>query len=242
MVNKTQIISREEYLNLQKEMEDFTYIVSHDFNAPLRHVREFTKLLMKKIEDKIGEDERKYVRIIDQSIQNSEQMLEGLLQISRLNTNVEPLVEVDCNKIVDNVIVSLSRQINRHDIELSISDMPTIHCYEGQMNNMFRQLMDNAIKFRNKDVKPKIAIKSSKIREGQQFWIEDNGIGVDEGYEEKIFQLFKKVYSGDDSEGNGVGLTLCKKIAEKHGGDIWFERPKKGGSVFTFTTNLNAYR
>jgi len=223
-------VSIEKYNKLQKDIDEFMYIFSHDFNAPLRHIREFTNLLIKKSADKLGPDEQKYAEIIEKSVKSTESMLEGLLQLSRLNTQAEDFSEVDCSELIKGIETSAT-------VELTHSSLPIVTGDKKQLSIVFNKLINNSVKFRKPDSNLKIHITHSEIDDYHQFTIQDTGIGIEPGFEEIIFTLFRKLQTNDDYPGSGVGLTVCKKIIERHGGKIWVTPSKNDGAIFNFTTS-----
>ena len=227
-------VSIEKYNALQREFAEFAYIVSHDLNAPMRHIGEFAQLLVKKTEQKVSDDEKLYVEIISSAIRNTEAMLEGMLQFSRLSTRSGEMEPVNCNEILERVRQVLATLYSADQTNYIVSELPAVYGDKGQLRQLLYHLLDNALKFRNVNVDPEIHINVESVEGMWRFRIEDNGIGVAQGMETQMFGLFKKLHPNSSYSGVGIGLTLCKKIVERHGGTIWYER-KDGGSIFLFT-------
>jgi len=225
----------EEYDALKQEYEEFTYIVSHDFNAPMRHLREFSKLLVESLDGKISDKEKMYVGFIEKSVLRNQAMLEALLQLSRLNTDAGEYITINCNDIVADIIKHKAKEIEEAGAEITYSDLPLIHGEATQIKTLFYNLIDNALKFRRKDFTPLINITAEQNNEFWLFCIEDNGIGIEKSMENKIFKLFRKLNADDEYSGVGIGLTLAKKITEVHGGKLWVECEQQKRSKFFFT-------
>ncbi len=228
-------VPAERYEALQKEFDEFTYIVSHDLNAPLRHIREVSKILMDRLADKIGPEERRFAAVIEQSIYKTEAMINALLQYSRLNTRSQPFVAVDCSLQAGLATKSLHRQIEEKNARIAINALPSIQGDPGQIHMLFSQLLDNSLKFSRLGIAPEITIAAERQVNGWHFVVEDNGIGIGQDYQEKIFSLFRSVHEKKEIQGIGVGLPLCRKIVQRHGGRIWCESTGKEGARFHFT-------
>lgn len=227
------------YNNLEKEFKSFLYIISHDFNTLTRHIQGFTQLLMKKLEPKLEEDEKKYAEIIQDSTKRLERMLEGILQISRVNTDTHPLETINFDHLIEDVKIKLSDEIQGSKAQITLSKLPTLQAKKNQLHDLFYHLLDNAIKFRQQDRIPEIFISASQKGSFWEFSIEDNGIGIKEGGEDDIFQLFKRLHFKEEYPGVGAGLAICKKIVESHGGEISFSKPNHEGAKFEFTLPEN---
>lgn len=225
-----EFVALETYEELQRDFMEFTYIVSHDFQAPLRHIHEFSRLLVDKLSDKVGPKELEYVRIINASIERCEAMMAALLEYSRLNTRGEAFVPSDCNMIVEQAVASLRRHMTINNADIKIDPLPTVRGDPGQLKQLFYQLISNAIKFARPDAAPQVHIYAAAHDNGYEFFIEDNGIGIGPEYAMQIYTLFRKL--DPSSPGVGIGLTLCKKIVARHKGRISFGRNYQNGTMF----------
>ncbi|MBY0486554.1 MAG: PAS domain S-box protein [Flavobacteriaceae bacterium] len=204
-----------------EELEQFTYIASHDLQEPLRSLISFTSLLKEEYSGKIDDTFDIYNNFITSASKRMETLVKGLLDYSRLGKE-KLLVTLNCNEILDNVITDLNVTIIASRAEITIDEM------------LFQNLISNAIKFAKKDQPPKIHI--SAVQEGNAwlFSVKDNGIGIDEKHKDKIFIIFKRLHNRADYEGTGIGLSHCKKIVNLHGGKIWVESQLNEGSTFKF--------
>jgi len=220
--------------NIQKEYEDFAYIVLHDLNAPLRHIREFTRLLLEaRPTEDISQDEQEYAAMLNLALTRLDNMQHGLLSFSRINTADQKFEHINLNHIVQNAKDALEGDIVDANVSFQSDDLPAINGDAKQLYTLFYNLLDNAIKFHKEDSRPKINIKVSEESENYIFEIRDNGIGIAEDLCEDVFRIFRKLHAGDQYAGNGMGLTLAQKIIERHSGKIWIDSHlDKGTSVF----------
>lgn len=220
----------------KKELEDFTYIVSHDLNAPLRHIKSFSSLLVKKLDDKITDQEREYVRHLENSVLKIEIMLEALLTYSRLSTQTEDYSPFDCNQLVQDVISSFQDPIEETQAKITVSGLPeNLNADQKQIKLLFMHLLDNALKFRKPGTPPDIKISAEQKDDHWLFCIKDNGIGIPEKQYESVFTMFKRLNPDDGLSGIGAGLTMAKKTMDLHGGGIWVEAQGNDGTALFFT-------
>lgn len=215
---------------IARDFSEFAYVVSHDFNAPLRQIREFTRLLLTRLEGRIGEPERKYARFIQDNVRHAEAMLEGLLAYSRLNTRCEPFSEVDCNALLEEVQQTLQRKIEESNASIDCGPLPAVQGDRGQLKQLFYQLLDNALKFSRRGTPPQISVHAERRDDCWHFCVADNGIGILPEMQEAVFVLFKQLHDEDAYPGSGVGLTLCRKVAERHGGSLKVESDGNTGT------------
>lgn len=213
----------------KKELNEFTYIVSHDLNAPFRHIREFTKLLINKIDDRVADDEKEYCQYIQNSVEKAEAMLEALLVYSRLNTFAHDFSDIDLTDIIDGVFQYHHEEIAHNNISTEYTEIPQNICGDKeQITILFRCLIQNAIQYRNKDVNTQhkiilTGVENPKNKDEWLFTIHDNGRGIHEKYLDQIFTIFKTAHFDEELETVGAGLTIAKKIIWRHGGKIWID-------------------
>jgi len=220
--------------NQNKELEQFTYIASHDLQEPLRSLISFSELLEKEFLGKLGENGEFYINFISKSSKRMQLLVKGLLDYSRIGRE-KKLVEIDCNEIVKDVLSDMVITIKEGNAEIIVSDLPHLKGYETEIRQLFQNLVSNALKFRKKDVAPKIKIYAQKREDDWLFSIQDNAIGIDESNQQKLFVIFKRFNNREEYEGTGIGLAHCKKIVELHGGTIWADSKLGEGSTFNFT-------
>jgi PAS domain S-box-containing protein len=226
--------SNKELLFHNGEIEQFTYITSHDLQEPLRTLSNFTQLLKEEYSGKIEGDGNKYIDFISSAASRMRELVTGLLKYSVLGIEIETQI-VPCKKIVDEVLADIEDLITESDAKITIAELPTIQCNETELRLLFQNLIVNAIKFRKKDLLPDISLLAEMREKEWLFSVRDNGIGIDPKNRDKIFIIFKRLHNSDDYPGIGIGLAHCKKIVELHGGKIWVEGEEGKGSTFCFT-------
>lgn len=220
--------------NQNKELEQFTYITSHDLQEPLRTLVSFTELLEKEFAGKLEGNGDIYIDFISQSSRRMQELVKGLLDYSRIGREKQ-LVEVDCNQIVKDVLSDMAITLAESKAKISVGNLPKLKGYSTELRQLFQNLISNAVKFRKKDVIPEVKIAVQEEKENWLFSIQDNSIGIDEKDMHKLFVIFKRLNNRDEYEGTGIGLAHCKKIVELHGGTIWAESKLGEGSTFKFT-------
>lgn len=238
----------ERTLQLQKAMKDlelsnrdlqhFVYIVSHDLKEPLRMVSGFLQLLVKRYKDKLDENANEFISFAVDGANRMTLMIEELLKYSRVGKQEKEMKKVDCDGVLNDTLKNLTVLIEERKVKLYRQKLPVVMGYRTLLIQLFQNLIVNAIKFCNAEI-PVIHIKSLERDSDWQFEFDDNGIGIEEEYYEKIFQIFKRIDRGSKYSGTGIGLALCKKIVEQHGGTIWVESIIGKGSTFYFTIQKN---
>jgi light-regulated signal transduction histidine kinase (bacteriophytochrome) len=217
-----------------KDLEQFAYVASHDLQEPLRMVSSFTQLLERKYRDKLDEDANEYIWYVVDGAKRMQSLINDLLSYSRVTTKVKDFAKINLNETVDEALFNLEIAIEENDAIVVVDSLPQIHGDSSQMVQLFQNIIGNAIKYRSEKI-PEIHISAS---EGDQEWIfkiEDNGIGIQPEYNERIFQIFQRLHGSHAYSGTGIGLAICKKIVELHGGSIWVNSKPGEGSIFYFT-------
>jgi signal transduction histidine kinase len=215
-----------------EELKDFAYIISHDLKAPLRGISTLTEWIINDYMDKLDEDGKEQMKLLSSRVDRMHNLIEGVLQYSRVGRAEEQYVESNLNELVPEVIDMISPPENIEII--TENELPTVRCEQTRILQVFQNLLSNAIKYMDK---PDGHIKIG-CREDNNVWVfsvADNGPGIDEKYFKKIFQIFQTLSARDDFESTGVGLTVTKKIVELYGGKIWVESEPGQGSTFFFT-------
>lgn len=226
--------------SLVAEMNHFTYIVSHDLQAPLRSITGFLELLEKRYADKLDDNARKYIDFAVKGTARIKGLISDLLEYSRLSTDTSEPNEIDLSEVTKEIVEKLKPVIDVNEAEIIIKELPVVRAKKKQMEQLIHNLLDNALKFRNAG---KLVIKIYSKKENG-FWtisIEDNGIGIDPEYAEKIFIIFRRLYADETKYiGRGFGLAACKKIVELHGGSISVKSALGQGSTFNFSLPIKA--
>jgi signal transduction histidine kinase len=220
-----------------KELEQFTFIASHDLREPLRTVNSLTDLLTENYGDKFDETARQSFNFINEATGRMNLLINGLLDYSRLGQNSE-MEDFDLNSVLNEVCDDLSASLNSAEAEVKIEPMPKIHGYKTEIRLLFQNLISNAIKFRKPGILPRIIINAELKNEYWKFSVKDNGIGINPQYLDKIFIIFQRLHKRGTYEGSGIGLSHCKKIVELHNGKIWAESEPNEGSTFYFTIKI----
>ncbi|NRB76458.1 MAG: hypothetical protein HRU46_19015 [Verrucomicrobiales bacterium] len=221
-----------------RDLEQFAYVASHDLQEPLRMVTSFLQLLQKRYEGKLDEKADEY---IFQAVDGAERMrglIRGLLELARVNRDIEKPVVVDVNQVVKEALKNLAVVIEENDAKVTRSTLPEVMGNESQLTQLFQNLISNAIKF-CQDGNPEIDISAREVGQGDEFWwvfsVRDNGPGIPEEHHQRIYQIFQRLDSSrGDIKGTGIGLALCRRIVELHGGEITVDSAPGTGSVFKF--------
>jgi ligand-binding sensor domain-containing protein/signal transduction histidine kinase len=226
--------ANEELANKNIELEQFVYIASHDLREPLRTTSGFVELFQKQYKGKLDEKADTYLSYISQSADRMKMLIDDLLDYSRIGGKKE-LQQLDCTIILQEVLTDLGTAITEAGAEIKYDNLPAINGHRTSIKQLFQNLIANGIKFRQKDVSPKIQIRSEIKDNAWQFSFTDNGIGIEPLHREKVFVIFQRLHTRKEYEGSGIGLAHCKKIVEMHGGKIWIESQPGKGSAFCFT-------
>ncbi len=223
------------------ELEQFAYVASHDLQEPLRTIASFTQLLERRYKGKFDNDADEFMDyVIDASIRMKDQ-IEGLLEFSRVATREKTFKQMDMNDILNHAIDNLKTLIEENSAKITHDLLPKLNGDADQLQRVFQNIISNAIKFRKEDESPKIHISVRKDEKNNEyvFGIADNGIGIEKQYMERIFVIFKRLHTQEEYRGTGIGLSIVKRIIERHNGRIWVESKLGHGSTFYFTIPIN---
>jgi signal transduction histidine kinase len=231
-------MQRKELERQNKELEQFAYVASHDLQEPLRTTSSFVDLLQQQYKGKLDEKADKYLDYIIHASGRMRVLITDLLEYSRIGAKKE-LQEVDCNAILNDVLTDLGQAIKETNADIITSSLPNIIGYPTEIKLLFQNLIFNAIKFRRKNVAPRIWIQASRKGHAWQFSFADNGIGIAKEHNERIFIIFQRLHTRSEYSGSGIGLSHCKKIVELHKGRIWLDSELGKGSTFYFTIPQN---
>jgi signal transduction histidine kinase len=217
------------------ELEQFAYVASHDLQEPLRMVRSYLQLLERRYKGRLDENADEFIHFAVDGATRMQGLINDLLEYSRVGTHGKPFESTDCNVVLEKALMNLQIAIEEADAEITHDDLPTVMGDQVQLAQLLQNLIGNSIKFRQEHTQSQIHVGIGR-RDGEWlFSVEDNGIGIDSQYFERVFQIFQRLHSSEEYEGTGIGLAVCKKIVERHGGRIWVESEPGQGSTFYFT-------
>ena len=217
------------------ELEQFAFVASHDLQEPLRMITGFLSQLEKKYDHILDEKGRKYIYYATDGAKRMRQIILDLLNYSRVGRVETEIESVDLNEVLEDAVALNRKLIKDKDADVSWDEMPVIHTSKAHMQQLFQNLLNNALNYQEPNNVPVVKIMAEQAENEWLFSIQDNGIGIDPGYSEKIFNIFQRLHTKDEYSGTGVGLAICKKIVEDFGGEIWVESEAGKGSVFKFT-------
>ena len=226
-------IKTQELLRSNAELEQFAYVASHDLQTPLRAISGYLNLLTKRFDGKLDGDADRFIHRTHANVLRMQRLINDLLTYSRLTTRAHPFQPTDCDQVVAEVLEMLQPVIEESGARVMQGALPTIPADGGQLFQLFQNLIGNAIKFR--DHRPhEVHVGEERADKGWIFSVKDNGIGIDPQYGERIFLIFQRLHTMDQYPGTGIGLAICKKIVERHGGKIWVESKAGEGATFKF--------
>ena len=217
-----------------KELEQFAYVASHDLREPLRMVASFTQLLAKRYQDKLDADANEFISYAVDGANRMQKMVNDLLSYSRVGVRGKPFEPTDCTGILNQTLTDLKVAIDENEAIITHDALPVVMGDELQLVQLFQNLIENGIKFRSKEA-PRIHISAQENGNEWIFTVQDNGIGIDPQYNERIFIIFQRLHGRENYPGTGIGLAICKKIVERHGGRVWVDSQPGNGSTFYFT-------
>ncbi|MBI2240926.1 MAG: CHASE domain-containing protein [Magnetospirillum gryphiswaldense] len=217
------------------ELQQFSYVVSHDLQEPLRTIASFLQLLERRYEDKLDEDGRQFIDFAVDAARRQQAMIQSLLEYSRVGTRGRPFARTEMTKVAALAKENLAMAIAESAAQVEIGDLPVVMADETQMVSLLQNLMGNALKYRRDDVAPVIRLLAQDDGERWIFTVADNGIGIDPQYFDRIFQVFQRLHTREKYGGTGIGLALCRKIVQRHGGEIWVQSQPGQGSSFHFS-------
>jgi PAS domain S-box-containing protein len=227
------------------ELEQFAYVASHDLQEPLRKIQAFGDRLKARFGDALADDGRDYLERMQNAASRMQTLINDLLTLSRVATKVRPFGAVDLAEVVRVVCSDLESRIQQLGGEVIVESLPVISGDRVQLSQLFQNLIGNALKFHRPGVAPCVTVKGSLVRASTggtdecRITVEDNGIGFDEKYSERIFQIFQRLHGRSEYDGTGIGLAICRKIVERHAGIITAKSTPGSGSTFVVTMPLS---
>ena len=225
----------EELKRSNKELESFAYVTSHDLKAPLRHISMSASFFKEKFEDTLDDKSKKLLNVMIDGAARMQNMIESLLGYSRVGRDVYKFKQTDMNNILQEVKQNLADDIVQSDAVIEGDNLPEVRVDRFLIIQLLQNLIQNAIKYRKEDEAPHIRISYEDREDSVCFYVADNGIGIDSSYSEKIFQIFQRLHRDDEYEGVGIGLSICQRIVEFHGGEIHLDENYTDGTQIVFT-------
>ncbi len=220
------------------ELQQFAYIASHDLQEPLRMVTSYVQLLAQRYKDRLDTDANEFIHFAVDGTERMQRLINGLLMYSRVESRGKPFTLTDCETVLKHVLINLQTSIEENKAVITHDPLPKVVTDDIQLSQLFQNLIGNAVKFHGKDA-PRVHVSAGNDGDKWVFSVRDNGIGIEEKYKEKIFQIFQRLHSRSEYSGTGIGLAVCKKIVERHGGQIWIDSESGKGTVFYFTVPIN---
>jgi PAS domain S-box-containing protein len=219
------------------ELEQFTYVASHDLQEPLRMVASYSQLLARRYRGRLDEDADEFIGYAVDGAMRMQALIEDLLSYARVGSRGRPFEPVDCRALVETTLADMRQPLEDGGAAVIVGELPTVEGDPVQLGQLFQNLVGNALKYRG-EASPRIEIGATPRAAEWLFSVRDNGIGIAAEYAEQIFIMFKRLHRRERYEGTGIGLALCKKIVTRHGGRIWVESEPGEGSTFYFTLPL----
>jgi len=221
-----------------EELEQFAYVASHDLQEPLRMVSSYTQLLEKRYKDKLDEDAKDFIHFAVDGANRMQILINDLLQYSRITTRGKEFELADLNAALERCIVNLHTRIIENKAIVTNEELPSVKADGSQITRVFQNIINNALIYKSEEC-PYIAIASIEHEDKFEIIIKDNGIGISPEFHDRIFEIFERLHSREEYEGTGIGLAICKRIVQRHGGEIWVKSEIGEGSEFHFTLNKN---
>ncbi|MGH8458233.1 MAG: sensor histidine kinase, partial [Nevskiales bacterium] len=218
-----------------EELEQFAYVASHDLQAPLRAIIGFTQLLGTECKGKLSPDAEEFLGFIEDGGKRMQAIIRDLLELSRIGKDNEPPRAVSVGDALERARKQMRLDIKEKNVQLQVGELPEVMGSDSQITQLLQNLIGNAIKYTAAGVTPEVHISASREGDQWHFVVEDNGIGIAEEHLRAVFVIFRRLHANDKYPGTGIGLSLCKKIVARHGGEIWVESTLGQGSRFNFT-------
>ncbi len=217
------------------ELQQFAYVVSHDLQEPIRMITSYLQLLDRRYGEELGADAQELMAYAVDGGTRLSELVRALLAYTRVHTDAEPFGTTDVGVVVDQVQANLALAIEQAEATLEVGQMPTVTADANQLLLLFQNLVGNALKFQRPGVRPEVRLEAERTGDGWRFSVEDNGIGIPPDQQDRVFQVFQRLHRNDEVAGTGIGLAICKRIIDRHGGRIWVDSEPDVGSKFFFT-------
>jgi PAS domain S-box-containing protein len=211
------------------ELQDFVYVASHDLSEPLRMVSAYLELLRRRYDDALDEDARQFIGFAVDGAIRMQKLIDDLLLYSRVGHEDPACFPVDMTEVVPAVLRTLTGAIEEAGAEVVVGPLAVAHGDQSQITQLVQNVVANAVKFHRPDVAPLVRVRADIDEEGWHLTVADNGIGIAPDHRERVFKMFVRLHGREEYPGTGVGLAICRRIVERHGGRIWIESPPGGG-------------
>ncbi len=218
-----------------EELEQFASVASHDLQSPLRAVVNFTQLLKSRMSGKLDKETEEFFAFIEDGGKQMQALINDLLQVARVSKEGRPAKPVSTTKVLQDALLPMQHTLNKVGATVEAADLPEVMGDPVQLQQLFHNLVGNAIKYVAPGTKPNVRISAKREQDYWHFIVADNGIGIPEHQLRSIFEIFRRLHSKDEYHGTGIGLAICKRVVEKHHGKIWAESTAGEGSQFHFT-------
>ena len=224
-----------ELVRANQDLEQFAYSASHDLQEPLRSVKIYSELLARQLGDKLDGDTRKFLDFVSSGATRMESLVRDLLAYTVAGQLAQPETAENANDALSGALANLDGAIRASGAEVVSEPLPSLRVHATQLQQLFQNLVGNAIKYRRPEIPPVINVTARRDGESWLFSVSDNGLGIESQYQERVFGLFKRLHGGDEYSGTGIGLAICRRIVERYHGRIWVESEIGKGSTFNFT-------
>ena len=226
---------QQELANSNDQLQQFAYVASHDLQEPLRMVSSYLQLLQRRYSGKLDSNADEFIGFAVDGAKRMQALINDLLAYSRVGTRGGDFVSVDLNVTLKRIVKDLEVLIADTGAAVGFADLPTVSGDPSQLTQLFQNLVANGIKFRKPGAAPHVSIEAHRVRGAWEFVVRDDGIGIEPQYFDRIFQIFQRLHTRDEYPGTGIGLAICKRIVDRHGGSIRVESTPGEGSAFVFT-------
>ncbi len=231
---ETQTRYAQELTRSNAELKQFSYVVSHDLQAPLDTISGYAQLLERRYHNQLDAQGNKFIGNIVNACVRMQALIDDLLEYSRVGRSQKPFELIDCNQVFEDACANLQLAIRKNQATVTRGDLPRITGDCFQLLQLFQNLIGNAIKYRSSEV-PVVILGASRQGDNWVFSVQDNGIGIAEQYHPRIFQIFQRLHTQTEYSGTGIGLAICQRIVDRHGGHLWVESEPDRGSTFDFS-------
>ena len=218
-----------------KKLAEFAHVASHDLKSPLRNVASFVQLLKRRGKDRLNETDLEFIEFAVKGVNHMDKVINDLLTMSKVNQFDKKKESVDFGKVVSDIVGEMQLEISEQNAVVQLKNsLPTLHFSATNAKQLFQNLISNALKYQDKP-QPRVEVGCQQQNGHYQFFVKDNGIGIEPEYQSKVFMMFQRLHTQSEFSGTGIGLSICKKIVENNKGIIWFESTPGEGTTFFFT-------